>query len=237
MRRYLISIVVICLLFVSCKQNEVAPPAMEPQINSLVIKGNHAQYVSDCTQKWTIIRDAVPDEITDTVYNIKTYVRLKLNKSFESSKMDTIPQLKFVSKQGNTIATLELADSSAIDNILIFMKSAPGVETQLSFVGKVNKSRYLILNEAQKAVLSHFSLFDPEANADPKIDSTLDDYEDCYKNMQSMIEEGIPPASTMMVRMFDQVSELETILNVKKKRMTPSQLERYNSISKKIQEL
>lgn len=237
MKKNLLGMMVVVALMVAC-QGEKAPMFVKLPAIPYSVEGTHADLIKVANSEWFFLRDSVANEETDTIYNVIVDAKLKAEKTFTAEKLDTFPQLKFFSPSGEELIVMDVQDSAVINDFIgYYLKERLGINREIRFVGKINKSKYLQLAQAQKAVLVHFSLYDPEAHADPQITALLDEYETGYENVKSMVDDGIPMGSTMMMRIISQMDDVATNLKAKEKQMSPSQLKRYHSILTKIKKL
>lgn len=227
----------IAAMMVAC-QSEKVPTFLQLPAIPFSVEGTHAELVKGSTTEWFFLRDSVENEETDTIYNVTVDAKLRVEKAFEAEKIDTLPQLKFFSQSGEELVALDVQDSTVIKDFLgFYLKDKVGSEREIRFVGKMSKSKFLKLPEAKQAVLIGFSLYDPEAHADPAITKMIDEYQDFYNNTKELLEDGMPIASTPMMRQFGNIEDHEVKLKAKEKVMTKTQMERYKGIARDLQKL
>ena len=237
MKKSRIVIMAIAAIMVAC-QSEQTPMFYKLPAIPFSVEGTHAELVKGSTTEWFFLRDSVENEETDTIYNVTVDAKLRVEKAFEAEKIDTLPQLKFFSQSGEELVAMDVQDSTVIKDFLgFYLKDKVGSEREIRFVGKMNKSKFLKLPEAKQAVLIGFSLYDPEAHADPAITKMIDEYQDFYNNTKELLEDGMPIASTPMMRQFGNIEDHEVKLKAKEKVMTNAQMERYKGIARDLQKL
>ena len=237
MKKFLFGMMAIAAMMVAC-QSEKVPTFLQLPAIPFSVEGTHAELVKGSTTEWFFLRDSVENEETDTIYNVTVDAKLRVEKAFEAEKIDTLPQLKFFSQSGEELVALDVQDSTVIKDFLgFYLKDKVGSEREIRFVGKMSKSKFLKLPEAKQAVLIGFSLYDPEAHADPAITKMIDEYQDFYNNTKELLEDGMPIASTPMMRQFGNIEDHEVKLKAKEKVMTKTQMERYKGIARDLQKL
>lgn len=237
MKKKIFVLLTVATLISAC-QSEKAPMFVKLPAIPFCVEGTHADLIKGANSEWFFLRDSVANEETDTIYNVTVDAKLKVEKMFTAEKLDTFPQLKFFSPSGEELIVMDVQDSAVINDFVgYYLKERLGFNREIRFVGKINKSKYLQLAQAQKAVLVHFSLYDPEAHADPQITALLDEYETGYENVKSMVDDGIPLGSTMMMRVISTMDDVAKNLKSKEKQMSPAQLKRYHSTLAKIKKL
>lgn len=237
MKKKIFVLLTVATLISAC-QSEKAPMFVKLPAIPFSVEGTHADLIKGANSEWFFLRDSVANEETDTIYNVTVDAKLKVEKMFTAEKLDTFPQLKFFSPSGEELIVMDVQDSAVINDFVgYYLKERLGFNREIRFVGKINKSKYLQLAQSQKAVLVHFSLYDPEAHADPQITALLDEYETGYENVKSMVDDGIPLGSTMMMRVISTMDDVAKNLKSKEKQMSPAQLKRYHSTLAKIKKL
>lgn len=230
MKKFKYGIIVVAALMVAC-QGEKTPMFVKLPAIPFSVEGTHADLVKGASTEWFFFRDSVANEETDTIYNVTVDAKLHVEKTFDAEKMDTFPQLKFLSPSGEELIVMDVQDSAIIkDFIGFYLKEKEGSEREIRFVGKMNKSKYLQLPQTKQAIMTHFSLYDPEAHADPEITKMIDAYFEFYKQIKEMLESGMPAGSTTMMRHFNFIEEHEAKLKAKEKTMTSGQIKRYKDI-------
>ena len=238
MRKNIFVMLAVAAMMVACQGGENVPMFFKLPAIPFSVEGTHADLVKGASTEWFFFRDSVANEETDTVYNVTVDAKLRVEKAFEAEKIDTLPQLKFFSQSGEELVVMDVKDSSVIkDFVSFYLKDKVGAEREIRFVGKMNKSKFLKLPETKQAVLIGFSLYDPEAHADPAITKMIDEYLDFYNNAKELLEDGMPVASTPMMRLFGNIEDHEAKLKAKEKAMTKAQMERYKGIASDLQKL
>lgn len=238
MKKNLFIILTVVAIIVACQGGEKAPMFYKLPAIPFSVEGTHADLVKGSTTEWFFFRDSVKNDETDTIYNVTVDAKLRVEKAFEAEKIDTLPQLKFFTQSGEELIVMDVLDSTAIkDFVGFYLKDKVGSEREIRFVGKMIKSKFLKLPEAKQAVLIGFSLYDPEAHADPAITKMIDEYQDFYNNAKELLEDGMPVASTPMMRLFGNIEDHEAKLKAKEKTMTKAQMERYKGIASDLQKL
>ena len=236
MKKSLFALMAVAALMFSCQSGEKAPMFVKLSAIPFAIEGTHADLVKGASAEWLFLRDSVANEETDTIYNVTVDAKLSIEKAFDAEKMDTLPQLKLYSQTGEEIIVMDVQDTASIKDFLgYYLKEKVGSVKEIRFMAKISKSKFLQLAQAKQAVLTHFSMFYPEANADPEISKMIDEYEGCCNNAKELLQNGIPAGSSTMMRQFGYVEDCEASLKKKEKLMTPGQLKRYKDISKDIQ--
>ena len=236
MKKSLFALMAVAALLLSCQGGEKAPMFVKLSTIPFEIEGTHADLVKGASTEWIFLRDSVANEETDTIYNVTVDAKLSIEKTFEAEKMDTLPQLRLYSQTGEELIVMEVQDTASIKDLLgYYLKEKAGSVKEIRFTGTISKSKFLQLAQAKQAVLTHFSMFDLEANADPAITKMIDEYEGCCNNAKELLQNGIPAGSSAMMRQFGYIEDCESSLKKKEKLMTPGQLKRYKDISKDIQ--
>ncbi len=237
MKKFLFGMMAIAAMMVAC-QSEKVPTFLQLPALPFSVEGTHADLVKGANSEWFFLRDSVANEDTDTIYSVITDAKLRVEKTFEAEKMDTFPQLKVISPSGEVLIEMEVQDSAVIRDLLYFyLKDHAGFEREIRFVGKTSKSKFLQLPQTKQIVMTHFSLYDPEAHANPEITKMIDEYLGCYKTVKELLESGLPAGSTTMMRQFGYVEDFEAQLKKKEKDMTAGQMKRYKGIYNDLRKL
>lgn len=238
MKKYLLVVMAIAAMMVACQEGEKTPMFFKLLAIPFSVEGTHADLVKGANAEWFFFRDSVANEETDTIYNVTVDAKLQVEKTFDAEKMDTLPQLKIFSQSGEELVVMDVQDPAAISDFLSsYLKEKAGSIRDIRFVGKMNKSKFLQLSNVKQGVLTHFSIYDPEANADPKITKMIDEYQAFYDNAKELIDDGLPVSSSPMMRLFGSIEDHEALLKAKEKDMTSGQKERYKEIAKKLNKL
>jgi hypothetical protein len=226
MKKSYVILMVVVMFLTGCKKNEVSVP-MQVVVSQLKIVGKQANLVKSDTASIVIVRDSVANENTDTIYNVKASISIILDSTFLADKMEEALQLQI-----NDIIFVP-ADSAFANNLITFLQSDPGTKTVIEFVSKVEKNKYLQLQNATKASFTGFSFhkLDPEALADPKITKLLDSYAKWLKTMKQDMDDNYGTLPQMYA--YEGLPEaygLYKKLHVQETKMTPKQKERFTSL-------
>lgn len=235
-------VMVLAIGFVSCQQAEKAPMSISMAIGQCDVSGAQSSIVRIDTATYVLTRDSVADEEKDTIYSVSLPVTLHLDGEFITDKAEDTPQLELKDDKGQKIAELELADTTAIAQIIEFMKGPDrysGADfIEVKFTGKLTKSQFLNARNVKSLTLAHFHFhqIDPESLADPKITEMLKDFEGCINSAQEYVNDDMGYSMAMM-RLGEYTEDVKARLQLSKDKMTAKQLEKFVSLSTRLDKI
>lgn len=152
MKKILFSAFVL-LSFAACKKE--VPMIVKLPISSVTIEGRQSERVSPMGTVLTVSRDSVVNEDTDTIYNIKGTLWLKLDSAMIADKIEESLNFCFLSSKGKV--SIESNESQMADSLMAFLRGEKGDSIEVVITAQMSRSLFMLIANAETAKLEGFS--------------------------------------------------------------------------------